>query len=783
MKFKKMALNSIHKTTFLVVLISTLFVTSCVEKLTTPYISSAAIIPAPQEIEVGEGYFKIPRDLMIIEAPDTFGNATTLLHRYLGSLGFVDNAKERPKETPSFIFKQDDNINAEGYLLDISEEKITISASTAAGAFYAVQSLRQLLPPALENSKNLLVEDIKIPVLSIKDEPSFKYRGMHLDVSRHFFPVSFIKEYIDHLAMLKMNTFHWHLTDDQGWRMEIKQYPELTNKGAYREETLIGHYNDTPQQFDGQRYGGFYTQEEVKEIVAYAAARHITVIPEIEMPGHAQAAIHAYPALGCTGKQVPVATKWGVFENIFCPKEETFTFLKNVLDEVMPLFPGEYIHIGGDEAPKEQWKACNHCQKLIAEKGLKDEHGLQSYFIKEMEEYINSKGKKIIGWDEILEGGLAPNATVMSWRGTQGAVDAANEGHDVILTPTSHAYFDYYQATYEDEPTAIGGYLPLKKVYSFNPIPKKLQGTEAAKHVLGAQGNIWTEYMTTTDQVEYMAFPRMLAMAEVAWSGPTNNLEEDYQDFLSRVEPFMERLEMLDVNYANHLYDLEGSVVKKDGAVTYKLSTPTAGKQIKYSLNNGEQRLYNEPIVISEDAIINGQVYKDSTPVGRKFTDTIRYHKAINATVTINVAPHRAYSAGGKEALINGVSGSNTRFGDKEWLGFWGDDLEITIDLKEPMFVSKIKTRFYNANGQWLYSPNYGIVEISSKGNKPITREVEYKIDANSKLIYFVFDFTEETLTKVHKIKLKIPSHGTISDGLQGAGNKAWTFIDEIIIE
>jgi hexosaminidase len=752
----------------------------CQDNSELDFIARANIIPAPNELVVGDGYFKIPRDLMIINAPENFKSATTLLHKYLGSLGAVGFSSSRPEETASFIFKQNNSITNEGYILTISEENISISASTPTGAFYAVQSLRQLLPLAIENTENAFIENIKIPTLIIKDEPRFKYRGMHLDVSRHFFPVEFIKEYIDHLAMLKMNTFHWHLTDDQGWRIEIKQYPELTTKGAYREETLIGHYNDTPQLFDGKRYGGFYTQEEVKEIVSYATARHVTVIPEIEMPGHAQAAIHAYPELGCTGEQIPVATQWGVFSTIFCPKEETFTFLKNVLDEVIPLFPGEYIHIGGDEAPKEQWKKCNHCQKLIADKGLKDQHGLQSYFIKEIETYINGKGKKMIGWDEILEGGLAPNATVMSWRGTQGAVDAANQGHDVILTPTSHAYFDYYQATYEDEPTAIGGYLPLKKVYSFNPIPKKLQGTKAAKHVLGAQGNIWTEYLSTEDQVEYMAFPRMLAMAEVAWSGPTQNLEEDYTNFLIRLEPFLERLDALDINYANHLYDLEGSVVKTESEVFYQLTTPTNGKVIKYTINNGDEQLYHQPIKISEDAIINGHVYKDELAVGRKFTNTIRYHKAIKAKVEINVEPHPSYNAGGKQSLINGVTGSNTRFGDKEWLGFWGDDLEITITFPEPTKMSKISTRFYNANGQWLYAPIKWEALIILESDAVLSNK--QMINSDEQLVFAEIKLDTKTyLTK--QLILKIPSYGTIPDGLQGAGNKAWTFIDEIIIE
>jgi len=477
-----------------------------------PLVSNTTIIPKPQEMELLKGTFAFDENTTVY-ADTSFHVAVNFLRNYIQK-GAEMALSDATKEKAQITFEVDLALPAEGYTMDISEEKIEIKAADASGAFYAVQTLRQLLPSELEQAKAGTNQSISISAARIVDAPKFRYRGMHLDVGRHFFEKEFIKEYIAHLSMLKMNYFHWHLTEDQGWRIEIKKYPKLTTHAAYREETLMGHYNASPQEFDGKRYGGFYTQEDIKEVVAFAEAHHVTIIPEIEMPGHAQAAISAYPELGCTGEAIPVATKWGVFENIYCPNQKTFGFLKDVLTEVIDLFPGEYIHIGGDEAPKKQWQECAHCQKLIKELNLKDEHGLQSYFIKEMEAYVNSKGKKIIGWDEILEGGLAPNATVMSWRGIEGAVQAAKEGHDVILTPTSHAYFDYYQADLEDEPLAIGGFLPLKKVYGFDPIPSELTEKET-QFVLGAQGNVWTEYMPTTDQVEYMAFPRMLAMSEV----------------------------------------------------------------------------------------------------------------------------------------------------------------------------------------------------------------------------------------------------------------------------
>ncbi|MEL6811679.1 MAG: family 20 glycosylhydrolase [Bacteroidota bacterium] len=758
------------------------FLSSCSEA-PVMNIPRPTIIPQPQEMSLYEGYFYLDVNTQIYSPP---GNeiAVSMLQNYLKD-HFQLNLQETSKSEADIIFELDPSIQgpAEHYGLNIMNEKILIRSADVDGSFWAVQSLIQLLP--IPQKEERLEDDfnITIPSLQVVDFPEFHYRGMHLDVGRHFFPKEFIKEYIAHLSVLKMNYFHWHLTEDQGWRIEILQYPNLTKHAAYREETLIGHYNDTPQQFDGKRYGGFYSQEDIKEIVAFAQEHNVTIIPEIEMPGHAQAAISAYPELGCTGEQVPVATKWGVFENIYCPKEETFTFLKNVLTEVMELFPGEYIHIGGDEAPKAHWKACDHCQKLISDLGLKDEHELQSYFIKEIESFVNSKGKKIIGWDEILEGGLAPNATVMSWRGTQGAIEAAQEGHDVILTPTSHAYFDYYQAEYEDEPLAIGGFLPLEKVYSFNPIPEELSAAES-QYVLGAQGNVWTEYMPTTDQVEYMAFPRMLAMSEVVWKGPSEDLESDYPNFLSRVESFLPRMDVLDINYANHLYDVSGEVVKRNDSIFYALNSPVPNQIIYYSKNKEEAlSVYTEPVYIDSRTVLNGFVHKLDGSQGRQHTAQINYHNGITGTISLNVDPHPAYGEGGKDALINGISGSNTRYGDKEWLGFWGDDLEITIDLGEEMNISNVSTRFYNANGQWIYGPKKIEIALLKELDSSIENEYENvpRFLVNDKKFTTINSKYSQKLARY--VKLKVQNFGTIPQGMQGAGNKAWTFIDEIIIE
>jgi hexosaminidase len=588
------------------------------------------------------------------------------------------------------------------------------------------------------------------------------------------YSTAFLKKYIDAMAMLKMNTFHWHLTEDQGWRIEIKKYPKLQEIAAYRDETLVGHYSDQPHQFDDEKYGGYYPQYEIRDIVAYAKERFITVIPEIEMPGHSQAAIAAYPELGCTGEQVEVAKKWGVFEEIYCTKDETFEFLEDVLDEVLELFPSKYIHIGGDEAPKTKWKTCKDCQKRITDKGLKDEHELQNYFITRIEKYLNSKGRQLIGWDEIFEGGLAPNATVMSWRGTKGAVEAAKSGHNVILTPGSHCYFDHYQSENKDEPIAIGGFLPLEKVYSCNPIPDELT-KEEAKHVLGAQGNVWTEYMPTEKQVEYMVFPRILAMSEVLWSQPES---KNYKDFVLRVENFHERLDSLNINYANHLNEIEGELISKDSQLIYQMKTISKGKIIRFSLDGSEptqsSEVYKKSIPITKSVNLKARVFDGKIALGKTFSQDINLHKAVGKKISIDKLPNKAYQGNGAQGLINGILGNDSRYGDKEWLGFSGEDIEITIDLREETKINSIETRFHNGNSQWVYAPI--MLQISFDGKN----YEGYEIGNSEELIVKFFQNLKSVSAKM--IKIKVPNYGIIPKGKQGAGHKAWTFIDEIIV-
>jgi len=508
------------------------------------------LIPKPSEMQIQGKSFTITRKTSILVSPGAEQIATYLQERLKPATGYslpVETISGESASAEGIVLRLDpseEQLGEEGYTLSSSKDAVVISAAAPAGLFYGVQTLRQLLPPRIEQRDRVTGIEWVVPGVEITDRPRFQWRGMHLDVVRHMFPVEFVKKYIDLLALHKMNTFHWHLTEDQGWRIEIKKYPRLTGIGSKRAATPIPSDRHT---LDGEPYGGYYTQEEVKEVVAYARDRFITVVPEIEMPGHSVAALAAYPELGCTGGPYEVRTRWGIAKDVYCAgNEKVYAFLEDVLSEVMELFPGEFIHVGGDECPKDRWEECEKCQAMIERQGLEDEHELQSYFITRIEKFLNQHGRRMIGWDEILEGGLAPNAAVMSWRGMEGGITAAGMGHDVVMSPTSHCYFDYYQSADKDEePPAIGGFLPLEKVYSFEPIPEDLP-QDKTHHILGAQGNLWTEYIPTAEQAEYMAFPRACALAEVVWTPPSLH---DYEDFIRRLPSLLEHLDGLDVNY------------------------------------------------------------------------------------------------------------------------------------------------------------------------------------------------------------------------------------------
>jgi len=585
------------------------FITSCspLENTKTQESKEFSIIPKPNSINYNPSFkkkktddFHFKKNMRLVVAADVSADLIPMAKELL-QVNFSDK-----KNLPSIILRHSIDIkNDEAYELNVYADSIVITGKSDAGIFYGIQSLAQMLPVDWD-------EETSIPICEIKDYPRFPYRGMHLDVCRHFYSVDFVKKYIDLMARYKLNTFHWHLTEDQGWRIEIKKYPKLTEIGAWRMQL------DTASG-DSIRYGGFYTQEQIKEVVAYAAKRYITIIPEIELPGHARAALAAYPEFSCTGKQLPVANTWGVFEHVYCAgNDATFDFLEDILDEVIELFPSTYIHIGGDECPKEAWKKCSKCQARMKAEGLKNEHELQSYFIQRIEKYLLTKNRKIIGWDEILEGGLAPEATVMSWRGIQGGIAAAKQHHDVIMTPGTHCYFDHYQANPKYEPHAIGGYTTVKKVYSYEPIPNELNDKES-KFILGAQANMWTEYIPSEHHLEYMLLPRMLALAEVDWTMPEN---KNWDDFNRRLQAQFSKFDREGTNYCPGDYTVHFEIIANPNAgdSLLKMSSEIYQAEIHYTLNNrSEPRdlspVYSEPLEIAPGDSIKASVFENGKAV------------------------------------------------------------------------------------------------------------------------------------------------------------------------
>lgn len=518
------------------------------------------LVPYPFSVESGRGVFEIAGADFYVDPSlgERTMKAVDDFRLLLSGASGDESLLSEGKSGASVVFMQDSTLGKEEYNLDVTQRKAVVKCSDLNGAVYAIETIKQLLP--VEIYKNSPAENVSwtIPCVKIQDKPRFAYRGLHLDPSRHFFDVDEVKRYIDIIVLHKMNTLHWHLTDDQGWRIEIKKYPKLTEIGAYRDKTLIGHLNDD-KGYDYTRYGGFYTQDDIREVVEYAASKGVTVIPEVDLPGHMLAALAAYPEYGCTGGPYEVWGRWGVSEDVLCAgKEETFEFLEGVLTEVMELFPSEYIHIGGDESPKVRWETCPACQARIKELGLKDgekysaEHYLQSYVTARVERFLNSHGRKIIGWDEILEGDLAPGATVMSWRGVEGGLQAAKLGHDAIMTPSTHFYFDYCQSdTPENEPLGIGGYIPVEKCYSYEPFTPEMTDDEKG-HILGVQANLWTEYIKTPDHLEYMLLPRAAALSEVQWCLPEN---KSYERFLKSMKHYAEIYDALGYNYAKHIFE------------------------------------------------------------------------------------------------------------------------------------------------------------------------------------------------------------------------------------
>ncbi len=666
------------------------------------------------------------------------------------------------------IFKKIKNVPQHSYSIDI-DQNITITYSSDESCFYAVNTFLQLIE---ENEVGTTIQKC-----FINDSPKFNWRGLHLDVSRHFFTVEEVKHFIDLMALYKFNTFHWHLTDDQGWRIEIKQFPKLTEIGAWRDSTIIGHYNDIPRSYERKREGGFYTQEQIKDVVEYASKRFISVIPEIEMPGHSRAALAAYPEYSCTGKQQPVPGLWGVFEDIYCSKPETIEFIKEILDEVIPLFPSEYVHIGGDEAPKTRWHECTRCQKTMKDNNLKDEHALQSYFIRQIDSYLTSKGKKLIGWDEILEGGLSPNAAVMSWRGEEGGIEAAKQKHFVVMSPSGYCYFDHYQSGRADEPLAIGGFLPLEKVYQFNPIPKGLT-FEEGNYILGGQGNIWTEYIGTMDKLEYMTFPRALAMSEALWCREQKPSFADFQTILLKYQfPFMDRYK---VHYSKAIVYPKIGIVRTKKGVGLIVSSTNKDEEFNVHIDyDGSPYGWGGGNVRSEDTtFLDRSIFSSTSSITITSEDSTKtvfdFHMSpvIGLPVELITKPNSKYNVRGELALVDGIKGARPWKGD-QWLGFSEDTIEFILDLTTIKKINNFKLGFLDAKGSWIYLPETVQLSISKNKRKWVVLKKE-KVTEN---------FMQKVNKKGKYIRVQVIAKTKIPAGLDGEGTTPWTFIDELDID
>ncbi|MBP9506366.1 MAG: family 20 glycosylhydrolase [Bacteroides sp.] len=782
-------------------LLSLLFISpGC--KQTKEVVNEYNIVPLPNQMTPQQGRFELSKKVKVVTAtctPQVKAIADSLIERLSLTSGIrIQQTDQAKQDTPAITFVTREGMLPEGYQLSVTPSNIVITASQPNGFFYAVQTLYQLLPPAVYGSTKQKSAEWSIPAVEIEDAPRFAYRGLMLDVSRHFSELDYIYKFIDQLAIHKMNTFHWHLTDDQGWRIEIKKYPKLTEIGSKRKETLIDYYyTNWPQQFDGKEHGGYYTQEQIKAVVAYAASKYITVIPEIEMPGHALAAIASYPELSCTPDTTyDVTGTWGVFDEVYCPNEKTFAFLEGVLDEVVELFPSSYIHIGGDECPKTAWKSCAHCQNLIKELGLKDdttpnvadgkkhtkEEKLQSYVITRMEKYLNGKGRNIIGWDEILEGGLAPNATVMSWRGVEGGMAAAKAGHNAIMTPNPYVYLDHYQEDPEIAPVTIGGYNTLKKTYSYNPVPDDADEL-VKKHIIGIQGNIWNEYIQNNDRRDYQTFPRAIAIAETGW---TENRNKDWKNFCHRMVEEFERLDVMNVKACRNLFDVNINTHVSDstGQLNVVLETFYPDAEIRYTLDGSEptkqSELYTQPFALKGHIDLKAAAFNKDVRLG------IISHKPLYGNMIsgkhFTTTPAMGWATGdivdendvlGKDTttmgLTNGKRGNKASY--TPWTSFRMSDtcreLEFIVNLDKPTQISKV------VFGS-LFNPAFRIlpaasasIEVSANGKQyreiataSFTRELP-KDGRKAYTDSLTFEPTEATF-----VKLKIKNGGILRNGI-----------------
>lgn len=745
------------------------------------------IIPRPQQVNVSnDAPFTLSAKTVISLGTNSqnMKRNANMLASYIEQATGIRPAVGKSKNGTAIVLTIDKTIaNAEGYKLDADAKQIRIAGASAAGVFYGIQTLRKSLP--LVNGK---ASKVSIPAVHIADAPRFAYRGTHLDVSRHFVTADSVRQFIDMLALHNINRFHWHLTDDQGWRIEIKKYPLLTQIGSKRAQTVIGHNSG---KYDGKPYSGFYTQKQIRDIVKYAADRYITIVPEIDLPGHMQAALAAYPDMGCTGGPYEVWQKWGVSDNVLCAgNDKTLTFIDNVLKEITKLFPSKYIHVGGDECPKTQWQKCPKCQARIkalnleAKDGHSAEERLQSYIITHASNYLKSLGRNTIGWDEILEGGLAEGATVMSWRGESGGIAAAKQHHDVVMTPNSYLYFDYYQSLDKaNEPLAIGGYLPLETVYSYEPMPKELTADEA-RHIIGVQANIWTEYMPTFKQMQYMALPRLAALSEVQWSQPAL---KDYTSFTNRLTEFTHLYDRLGYNYAKHLYNVAIHVDSDNKWREILIHMTTAGKaEIRYTLDGTEptvnSTLYTGAIVLQKSAKIRAAAFRDGKRSSVTSQD-ISFNKATACPVELLQPTHKNYTYKGGATLTDGLLGDKG-FGTGRWLGFSGNDLEAVIDLKQNTDVSSVSLNTCVDKGSWILDARNIEVSVSADG-KSFTKVASKSLPALEEQTpdnIYTYELTfPQTTTRY--VKVTATSEHNIPEWHGGKGKPAFLFVDEISVK
>jgi hexosaminidase len=751
----------------------------------TKAVADYRVIPLPNEISVQQApSFMLDENVQIVypAGNEKMKKNAAFLSQYVKDITAINLKTQTGKRSKKVIILSlgSQSHNPEAYRLTVTSKNITITGASEAGVFYGIQTLRKSIPV-------IKTEEIEFPSAIINDTPRFAYRGMHLDVSRHFFTVEEVKTYIDILALHNINNFHWHLTDDQGWRIEIKKYPGLTTIGSKRKETVIGHNSGI---YDNIPYRGFYTQEQAKDIVSYAHDRYINIIPEIDMPGHMLGALAAYPELGCTGGPYEVWGKWGISENVLCVgNDKTLKFVEDVLNELVGIFPSKYIHIGGDECPKTAWKKCPKCQARIKELGLVTdakhtaEERLQSYFTGYAEKFLNKKGRTIIGWDEILEGGITPNATVMSWRGMDGGLEAARKKHDVIMTPNTYLYFDYYQSTdIDSEPMAIGGYLPVENVYKFEPQPASLTEEEKS-HIIGVQANIWTEYIPTFKQVEYMAIPRIAALSEIQWMEPE---QKNYADFLKRIPKIIDFYKLYQYNYATHLYDIKADFNSnpKNGTLDISMST-IDDAPIHYTLDGTiptvNSPVYSDTLKIKETAKLQAIIFRNDK-TSRLLTENINFNKASLKPIIALQPVNKSYEFKGISSLVDGLKGSNN-YKSGRWIGFYKNDMDVLIDLGKITTIEKAEINTCVAKGDWIFDTRSFTVEASIDGvNFTHLASEDYPAmkqqDTNGVYIHKLSFNAVQT----RYVKITATSEKSIPEWHLGKGKPGFLLVDEIAL-